>query len=77
MHSYLRAIGFSNINNRTELNKLINLVIDKASNRKTVQINHQNSLTEMSMKLDRILVLHFVESMITTMFSIWIIIFLI
>lgn len=50
MHSYLRAIGFSNINNRTELNKLINLVIDKASNRKTVQINHQNSLTEMSMK---------------------------
>lgn len=49
MHSYLRAIGFSNINNRTELNKLINLVIEKASNRKTVQINHQISLTEMSM----------------------------
>lgn len=50
MHSYLRAIGFSNINNRSELNKLINLVIDKASNRKTIQINYQNSLTEMSMK---------------------------
>ena len=50
MHSYLRAVGFSNINNRTELNKLIDLVIEKASNRKTVQINHQNSLTEMSMK---------------------------
>ena len=50
MHSYLRAIGFSNINNRSELNKLINLVIEKASNRKTIQINHQNSFTEMSMK---------------------------
>lgn len=50
MHSYLRAVGFSNINNRTELNKLISLVIEKASNRKTIQINHQNSFTEMSMK---------------------------
>lgn len=50
MHSYLRAIGFSNINNRSELNNLINLVIDKASNRKTIQINHQNSFTEMSLK---------------------------
>lgn len=49
MHSYLRAIGFSNINNRTDLNKLINLILDKASNRKTVQINHQSSLTEISM----------------------------
>ena len=50
MHSYLRAIGFSNINNRSKLNELIDLVIEKASNRKTVQINHQNSFTEMSMK---------------------------
>ncbi|MDD4111704.1 MAG: DUF3881 family protein [Herbinix sp.] len=49
MHSYLRAIGFSNINNRSELNKLINLVIEKASNRKTIQINHQNSFTEMTL----------------------------
>lgn len=49
MHSFLRAIGFSNINNRTELNKLINFVIDKASYRKTIQIDRQNSLTEMSM----------------------------
>lgn len=51
MHSYLRAIGLSNINNRSELNKLINLVIEKASNRKTIQINHQNSLTEISMRM--------------------------
>lgn len=51
MHSYLRAIGFSNIVNRTELNKLINLVIEKASHRKTIQINHQNSFTEISMKV--------------------------
>lgn len=49
MHSFLRAIGFSNINNRSELNSLINLVIEKASHRKTIQINHQNSLTEISM----------------------------
>lgn len=51
MHSYLRAIGFSNIKNRIELNKLINLVKEKASNIKTVQINHQSSLTEMSLEL--------------------------
>lgn len=50
MHSYLRALGFSNISNRTELNKLIKLVIEKASNRKTIQINHQISFTEISMK---------------------------
>lgn len=50
MHSYLRAVGFSNISNRSELNKLINLIIEKASNRKTIQINHQNSFTEMTMK---------------------------
>ena len=50
MHSYLRAVGFSDINNRTDLNKLIKLVIEKASNRKTVQISHQTSFTEMSMK---------------------------
>lgn len=49
MHSYLRAIGFSSINNRNELNKLINLVIEKASYRKTIQLNHQMSLTEISM----------------------------
>ncbi len=53
MHSYLRAVGFSNIKNRTELNKLINLIIEKASNRKTIQINHQNSFTEMSMKFGK------------------------
>ena len=37
MHSYLRSIGFSNINNRSELNKLINLVLDDVSDRKTIQ----------------------------------------
>ena len=50
MHSYMRAVGFSNIKNRSELNKLINLVIEKASNRRTIQINHQNSFTEISMR---------------------------
>lgn len=49
MHSYLRAIGFSSIKNRNELNKLLNLVIEKASYRKTIQLSHQMSLTEMSM----------------------------
>jgi len=50
MHSYLRAIGFSNINNRTDINKLINLVKENASYRKTVQLSYQMSLTEMSME---------------------------
>lgn len=50
MHSYLRTVGFSNINNRSELNKLINLVIENASYRKTIQLSHQMSLSELSMK---------------------------
>lgn len=49
MHSYLRAIGFSDIKNRSDLNKLINHIVENATNIKTVQLNHQNSLTEMSM----------------------------
>lgn len=50
MHSYLRALGFSNINSRADINKLINLVKENSSYRKTVQISHQMSLTEMSME---------------------------
>ncbi len=50
MHSYLRAIGFSDIKNRSDLNKLINHIVENATNIKTVQLNHQNSLTEMSME---------------------------
>jgi len=49
MHSYLRAIGFSKIDNRTELNKLIGQVIEKASYKKTIELSEQMSLTEMSM----------------------------
>lgn len=50
MHSYLRAIGFSNINNRADINQLIDLVKENASYKKTVQISHQMSLTEISME---------------------------
>lgn len=50
MHSYLRAIGFSNINNRIDLNKLLDSIIDTSSNRKSVQINEHQGLTEISME---------------------------
>jgi hypothetical protein len=50
MHSYLRAIGFSNINNRTELNQLLKDIQENFTNRNSVQINASQSLTEISME---------------------------
>lgn len=50
MHSYLRAIGFSNINNRLELNKLIEKIIEQPS--KILSLKHSNNgaLTEIMME---------------------------
>lgn len=50
MHSYLKAIGFSNINNRNDLNKLIEMTKERATVIKTVQLGHENNLTEISME---------------------------
>jgi len=50
MHSYLRAIGFSEIHNRLELNKLIEKIIEEPSRIRSVKRNHNNSFTEISME---------------------------
>ena len=49
MHSYLRAIGFSNINNRMELNQLLEKVTENAVKRRTVELNKEK-FTEITME---------------------------
>ncbi len=48
MHSYLRAIGFSSINNRVELNQLLENVIQNSNKVSTIDFNKGN-LTELTM----------------------------
>jgi hypothetical protein len=50
MHSYLRAIGFSNINNRMELNRLMENITEHSNKMRTVQLNDTGSLTEITME---------------------------
>ncbi len=50
MHSYLRAIGFSNINNRAELNKLLESITENPTKMGTIQINEEESLTELTLE---------------------------
>lgn len=50
MHSYLRAIGFSNINNRIELNQLLDNVTENASKKSTIELNNKGNLTELTME---------------------------
>jgi hypothetical protein len=49
MHSYLRAIGFSNIIDRVELNELLEMVREQATDVKTLQTGGTTELTEISM----------------------------
>lgn len=50
MHSYMRAIGFSNINNRMELNQLLDNVTENATKIRTVDLNSKESFTEITME---------------------------
>ena len=50
MHSYLRAIGFSNINNRMELNQLLEDITERSTKKRTVQLGNNSNLTEISME---------------------------
>jgi len=50
MHSYLRAIGFSNINNRMELNKLLENIEEQSTIKKSIQVNEAMCLSEMSIE---------------------------
>lgn len=46
MHSYLRAIGFSNIKNRADLEKIIGIVMDRPTEKKSIKIDEKVTLTE-------------------------------
>lgn len=48
MHSYLRAIGFSDIQTRTELNQLLDLVKEEPTSIRSIQIGNNTELTEIS-----------------------------
>ncbi len=50
MHSYLRAIGFSNINNRMELNQLLEIITENSTKKRTVELSNKGSLTEITME---------------------------
>lgn len=50
MHSYMRAIGFSNINNRMELNELFEEIIDHPTKMRLVQMGERENLTEITME---------------------------
>lgn len=50
MHSYLRAIGFSNINNRMELNRLLERITEHAAKKSSVETPGKGNLTEMSLE---------------------------
>lgn len=49
MHSYLRAIGFSNVNNRMELNHLLEKVTEQPTKIRALKNSNTGSLTEITM----------------------------
>lgn len=48
MHEFLRAIGFSNIKNRTQLEKIIGIVMAQPTEKKMIKIDEKTTLTEIS-----------------------------
>ncbi|SET52667.1 DUF3881 family protein [[Clostridium] polysaccharolyticum] len=50
MHSYLRAVGFSNVKSRTELDKILGQIMDRPNEKRMNKVNETTTLTEM--KLD-------------------------
>lgn len=50
MHSYLRAIGFSNINNRMDLNRLLENIIEHPTRMHSIQYGEEGSFTEITME---------------------------
>jgi hypothetical protein len=50
MHSFLRAIGFSKLNNRSEVEKLIHKVIEEASMRHLLSVDDKSTLAELSLE---------------------------
>lgn len=50
MHSYLRAIGFSNINNRMELNQLFQTILEQSNYNRTSDTEEGFAIAEASME---------------------------
>ena len=50
MHSYLRAVGFSNVKRRAELDKILGRIMDRPNEKRMNKVNETTTLTEM--KLD-------------------------
>ena len=46
MHSYLRSVGFSHISNRIELDKILGLVMESPTSKKTTMMNETIQQTE-------------------------------
>lgn len=49
MHSYLRAVGFSNVKNRSDLDKIIGIVMNRPSESYRVRLDEKTVLAEMKM----------------------------
>ena len=48
MHSYLRAVGFSNVTNRKELDKIFGIIMDQPTQMKKYKISETETLAEMT-----------------------------
>jgi len=51
VHSFLRAVGFKNIKNRKEEERLINLVIENATERQIYRISEERAIMELYMEV--------------------------
>lgn len=50
MHSFLKAIGFSKLNSRKEVEALIQMVINQASERHMIRLGNSSSVAELSLE---------------------------
>ena len=48
MHSYLRAIGFSDIKHRKDLNKLIAKILENPDSKRSIELSQKQSIVEIS-----------------------------
>lgn len=51
MHSFLRAVGFGSVKSRTDEEKLINLVIENASEKQVYRMSEERAIVELYMEV--------------------------
>ena len=51
MHSFLKAVGFGSVKSRTDEEKLINLVIENATERQVFRMSEERSVVELTMEV--------------------------